>query len=222
MPVAQHARLRLISLSRPGIFDESDGDFIIRPPQMSVSAPGSGEELPAGLPFTIVWSAPEHQGNLRITLNRNYPDGTWESVVANTVNDGDYAWTPTEPASLHCRLRIATLYDAQSYAESAADFSITAEAVGGGAIPSAFAFGKPYPNPFNSSTQIALELPSPTPVEARVFNRLGQEVDVLVNGDLDAGAHRLTFDGSALPSGIYFIRLTAYGETHMMKAVMVK
>ena len=222
MPAAQHARMRLVSSTRPGIFDESDGDFVIRPPQMSVSAPGGGEELPAGLPFVIVWSAPEHQGNVRIALNRDYPDGTWETVVSNTANDGDYTWTPAEPASAHCRVRIATLYDAQTYTESAADFSITASAVGEAAVPSEFAVGKPYPNPFNSAAQIALDLPSPTRVEGVVFNRLGQQVALLVNGELDAGVHRLTFDGSALPSGIYFIRITVYGETHMMKAVMVK
>jgi hypothetical protein len=221
-PAAEHARLRLVSSTRPGIFDESDSDFVIRPPQMTLSAPGGGEQLAAGLPFTIVWSAPEHQGSVRITLNRNYPDGAWETVAPSTVNDGEYAWTPSAPAAVHGRIRVATLYDPQSFCESAADFSITATAVGGAAVPAEFVIGRPYPNPFNSATQIALELPSRTQVVAQVFNRLGQEVAVLANGELDAGVHRLTFDGGILPSGIYFIRVTAFGETHMMKAVMVK
>jgi hypothetical protein len=223
MPAALHARLRVVSSTRPGIFDESDRDFIIRPPQMSLSAPAGGEELAAGLPFVIRWSAPEHQGNVRITLNRDYPNGAWETVAANTVNDSEFTWTPSEPAAAHCRLRVATLYDPQTYTESAADFSITAESAGDGAVvPSDFAVGKPYPNPFNPITQISLDLPSPTRVEAQVFNRLGQQVALLVNRELEVGVHHLTFDGSALPSGIYFIRITAYGETHMMKAVMVK
>jgi photosystem II stability/assembly factor-like uncharacterized protein len=222
LPAAQHARLRLVSSTRPGILDESDGDFIIRPPHMSLDAPHAGAELPAGVPFVIAWSAPEHQGNVTITLNRDYPDGEWERVVANTINDGEYVWTPDGPASSHCRLRLATLYDAQSYVESAADFFITAQAVSDKVIPSTFAVSTPYPNPFNAETQLTLELPSPARVEARVFNRLGQEVALLADRELDAGAHRLTFDGSALPSGIYFIRVTAYGETHMMKVVMVK
>jgi photosystem II stability/assembly factor-like uncharacterized protein len=221
-PAAVHARLRLVSSLRPGIFDESDGDFVIRPPQMAFSAPNGGEELPAGLPFTIVWSAPEHQGNVRITLNRNYPESAWETVVPTTINDGEYAWTPAGPASAHCRVRVATLYDPQTFCVSAADFSITAAAVGGAAVPSEFVIGRPYPNPFNSATQITLELPSRTPVLTQVFNRLGQQVALIANGELDAGVHRLTFDGGALPSGIYFIRITAFGETHMMKAVMVK
>jgi len=222
LPAAEHARLRLVSSSRPELFDECDADFVIRPPQMALSAPGGGEDLPAGVPFTIVWSAPEHQGNVRITLNRDYPDGTWATVVPSTANDGELLWTPAEPASAHCRVRIATVFDPQTYCESAADFAITSAAVGGNAVPSEYVIGRPYPNPFNSTAQIAFELPSRTRVEARVFNRLGQAVAVLASGDFDPGSHRLIFDGSAFPSGIYFIRITAYGETHMMKAAMVK
>jgi hypothetical protein len=222
MPASQHARLRLISSTRPDILDESDADFVIRPPQMAVSAPNGGEELAAGTPFTITWSAPEHPGNVRITLNRDYPSGSWETIVLNTSNDGEHVWTPAGPAAVHCRVRVATTFDLATYCESAADFSITAQTVGDNEVPSDFVVEQPYPNPFNPITQIALELPSRTRVEALVFNRLGQQVAVLADGDFDPGPHNLTFDGSALPSGIYFIRVTAYGETHMMKAVMVK
>lgn len=223
LPGAEHARARIISLTRPEYFDESDADFVIRAPQITLSSPSGGEELLAGTATTITWSAPEHQGNFRVTLNRDYPNGAWELIVPNTANDGELTWTPSEPASSHCRIRLATSFDTQTFAESAADFTITSlGATETPTVPSDFAVSEPFPNPFNPLAQISLSIPTRTHVNARVFNRLGQEVAKLADRDFDPGQYQLTFDGSALPSGIYFVRVTAFEETREFKAVLLK
>jgi hypothetical protein len=46
-------------------------------------------------------------------------------------------------------------------------------------------------------------------VRLTVYDMGGRSVAVLVNGRKEAGVHQTTFDGSALPSGIYFCRLRA-------------
>ena len=40
-----------------------------------------------------------------------------------------------------------------------------------------------------------------------VFNTLGELVAHLHNGEDDAGYHEVKFDGSRLPSGVYFYRM---------------
>jgi hypothetical protein len=110
----------------------------------------------------------------------------------------------------------------QTFAESASDFSILGLASDDYLLPAEFRVSEAYPNPFNPSTQVMLELPARARVEAIVFNHLGQEVVTLSNGILDAGIHYLTFDAASLSSGTYFIHLSAFGETQILKAVLLK
>ena len=222
MPATANARMRIMSQSWPVIGDTSDTDFMIRPPQMSLLFPNGGEQLPAGILQQIQWLAPEHQGNVGIALNRDYPTGNWELLYADVANDSLEAWTPSAPASEHCRIRLFTVLDSLTYAESAADFAITSLNAEDPVIPRAFLLSTPYPNPFNSSTTIAYDLPKVGRVSLRVFDLLGREVALLKDGFVEAGTHRVMFDGSNLASGIYFARLDAGAFSQTRKLMLLK
>lgn len=66
-----------------------------------------------------------------------------------------------------------------------------------------------YPNPFNQTTTIPYDLPTPARVRLVVYDVLGRTVAMLIDGDQTAGSHQVSFDARALPSGLYFYRLTA-------------
>ena len=72
------------------------------------------------------------------------------------------------------------------------------------------------PNPFNPTTAISYELRAASFVTLKIYNIYGKLVTTLVNGLREAGMHQVTFDGSGLPSGLYFYRLTAQSteESH--------
>jgi hypothetical protein len=89
-------------------------------------------------------------------------------------------------------------------------------------LPTQFALYTPYPNPFNASTEIRYDLPKGAHVSLHVFDLLGREVAVLKNGFVEAGTHRLTFDGSNLATGIYFARLEANQFVQTRKLLLVK
>ena len=61
------------------------------------------------------------------------------------------------------------------------------------------------PNPFNSSARISLEVKDAGLVRLRVFDLQGRLTATLIDGPLNAGSHDLVFDGSPLPSGLYFL-----------------
>jgi len=79
-----------------------------------------------------------------------------------------------------------------------------------------------HPNPFNASTTIVYDLPRAGHISLRVFDLLGREVAVLKDGFVEAGTHRVTFDCSNLPTGIYFARLEAGEFTQTKKLMLLK
>lgn len=89
-------------------------------------------------------------------------------------------------------------------------------------IPSVVSLSQNYPNPFNPVTQIRYELPESVEVRLDVFNIQGQRVATLVNGVQQAGVHTLSFDASALASGVYLYRLRAGQSVITKKMTLLK
>ncbi|HLB00220.1 MAG TPA: CARDB domain-containing protein, partial [Bacteroidota bacterium] len=94
-------------------------------------------------------------------------------------------------------------------------------------LPKTFALLQNYPNPFNPTTLIRYDVPSAAWVRLAVYNVLGQEVTVLINGPEDPG-HRvvewnaLNRHGLALGSGVYFYRMQSGAFSDMKKMMLVK
>ncbi len=88
--------------------------------------------------------------------------------------------------------------------------------------PVTFSLSQNYPNPFNPETNIAFSLAKSGRSNLSVFDLLGREVAVLVNGNLSAGEHSIVFDASQLPSGVYFYRLSSSGKTLTQKMLLMR
>jgi hypothetical protein len=88
--------------------------------------------------------------------------------------------------------------------------------------PEQFMLMQNYPNPFNPSTSIEFHLPANKFVKLSVYDLNGREVTTLVNEQLNAGLHHITFDGTELSSGIYFYRLQAGDHLLTRKLTLVK
>ena len=89
-------------------------------------------------------------------------------------------------------------------------------------VPNDLYLAQNYPNPFNPTTQINFTLPSSGKVNLSVFNMLGQEVETLVNEQLGAGSHSLTFDAAVYSSGVYIYRLIYDRHILTKKLLLVK
>jgi len=84
-----------------------------------------------------------------------------------------------------------------------------------------------YPNPFNPLTTISYSLPEATEVRLTVFNILGQQVIVLVDGFQEAGQYDVSWnstnsDGQRVASGIYIYRIKTADLTDVKKMVLLK
>jgi len=80
-----------------------------------------------------------------------------------------------------------------------------------------------YPNPFNSSTTIHFNLPTPGPVHLEVYDPLGRRVRELIPGSwLAAGEQKLMMKMMMMPSGRYVLRLSNGNETLAQKISLIK
>jgi len=89
-------------------------------------------------------------------------------------------------------------------------------------LPLEFALHPNWPNPFNPTTAIRYDVKEACVVSLKVFDLLGSEVATLVHGAVPAGSHTLTWDASALPSGVYLCRMEAEGFAQVRKLLLVK
>ena len=78
------------------------------------------------------------------------------------------------------------------------------------------------PNPFNPTTSLNYGVPVAGNITLSVYNLLGQEVANLVNGYSEVGFHTVTFDASALPSGLYIARLQTATTTQLHRMILTK
>lgn len=79
-----------------------------------------------------------------------------------------------------------------------------------------------YPNPFSAHTSIQFRLPSAGLVSLTVHDQTGRKVTTLINEVLPSGAHTADFDGSSLPSGIYFFTLKTGSYSTTQKMILIK
>jgi hypothetical protein len=93
---------------------------------------------------------------------------------------------------------------------------------GGVQRPTAWILGEPWPNPFNPSSRVVLQLPAPTDLRLSVFNLLGQHVATIHEGPLPAGEHTLQVNGSGWGSGLYLLRAAGEGRLETRKLLLVK
>jgi len=152
-----------------------------------------------------------------------YESNPWELVTipigyfSTEIPDSCYIWFFVIGDSLGNDPHVGSMARIDDLA-----FSGVVSVQGTGREPLAFKLGQNYPNPFNPSTEIGFQIAEFGFVSLKVFDLLGREVAELVNNELYAGEHTIKFDASNLPSGVYFYRLTAGGQSVSKRMVFLK
>ena len=85
-----------------------------------------------------------------------------------------------------------------------------------------YSLSQNYPNPFNPSTIINYHVAVSSFISLKVFDILGKEVATLVNQKQNAGSYSVDFNGSNLPSGIYFYKLEANNFSITKRMLLIK
>ncbi len=89
-------------------------------------------------------------------------------------------------------------------------------------LPEKFSLQQNYPNPFNPTTTLRFDLNEKADVRLDIYNVLGEKVETLVNGNFNRGTYKVQWNASEMPSGIYFIRMTAGQKTATIRSLLLK
>jgi hypothetical protein len=90
------------------------------------------------------------------------------------------------------------------------------------ASPAAFGLAPVRPNPFGTSAEIAFTLDRDRSVRLEVFDVTGRRVTTLLDREMPAGRHAVSWSGDdanghAVAAGLYFVRLTSEGRTDLQR-----
>lgn len=89
-------------------------------------------------------------------------------------------------------------------------------------LPNQFELYNNYPNPFNPTTTIRFALPLEGPVKLSVYDILGRKVADLINENLPADFHEITWNAQNLASGVYIYRLVTQDGVFTKKMSLIK
>ncbi len=86
-----------------------------------------------------------------------------------------------------------------------------------------FKLSQPYPNPFNPSTTLDLNIPYDRKVKISIHDLLGSEIEVLNNNEIiKAGSHKIHWAGSEFPSGVYLMKINDGLNIQIRKLILLK
>ena len=94
-------------------------------------------------------------------------------------------------------------------------------------LPIKFKLIRNFPNPFNPSTTIPIELPEESYVEVVIYNILGEKIVVLSKGVKPPGYHNIHWNGKnqfgkSVSSGIYFVSVHFGQKIYHQKMMLLK
>ena len=172
--------------------------------------------------YTLTWSLPQEEVNREFFLRDHQTDEVMELKQGDSYR---FEVAATHPSPDHPQGAGESVQWADLVGEDPRfELLIAASGVDGltelGDVPTDFTLAQNYPNPFNPTTQISYQLPVDSRVSIAVFDMLGRQVATLVDEQMAAGRHSVTFDAGNLSSGIYLYRLQA-GNTVMTRKLTI-
>jgi len=164
----------------------------------------------------ISWSTATETNNLGFELYRNNSKITFVKGKGTTTEKQNYFYSDNNLKSGKYLYQLYQIdFDGTKTLVASAETEVNV-------TPVDFGLSQNYPNPFNPSTNISFSLPKATNVKITVFNAIGKEIAVLVNGNYEAGTHNITWNANNLASGLYFYKMEAENFTATKKMMLIR
>lgn len=178
------------------------------------------EDLEQGTVVTLLLcGAPEGVRGFELRVSGSM-EASWRVESSDSqgsvvrVDAADLAWGPDG-----CRVMEVALQTGGTPTSSSRDADLDGPPGDG---PFEVRLAAAYPNPFNASTTVRLELPEMMPVRLDVFDLTGRRVQTLTQTTLPAGIHEVRFDAGSLSTGMYILRLQTPTVQRHLQVTLIK
>jgi len=181
----------------------------------------------------LKWETSAEIENQGFVLSRKERGTSSESVIATFATDDAlkgqgstteatrYAFTDAsvEPGKTYIYILADVDYSGNETILEKVEVKVeTEEAV----VADGYVLDPVYPNPFNATLTIPFTLTEGMNVSIELYSITGQKMMTVVNREFGAGSYNYTVQTDDLASGIYFVRISFNGRSHMHKAVLLK
>ena len=165
----------------------------------------------------LSWRTQSELNNAGFNILRKDPGSTGFKLLSSYYSDDSLKGIGTSPTG-----RTYDFTDDKVKSGSKYSYEIQCVATTGGSnyldtltvttgVPKVYSLYQNYPNPFNPSTTIRFDLKQNSKVTLDIFNAIGQRVDELNYGLMNAGRYDEVVNMSRYASGVYFYRIVAEG-----------
>jgi hypothetical protein len=162
------------------------------------------------------WSTRSERDNDGFDILRDGALAHHTASLGNTPTGHNYSWTDVNVENgTHYIYELVSVDLEGNHTHLA---SVSATPMAGAHAVTEYGLSANYPNPFNPTTSFSYSLKEAGFVTLTVYDIAGRAVAELVKDNRSAGTYAVTFDGSNLPSGIYYYRLQVndFSATHKM------
>lgn len=190
----------------------------------------TAQVLPGGFRVKLDWTTLTEINNYGFNVQRRRDTDSLFVDVPNSFIPGHgtttephhYSYTDTTATRALWSYRLKQIdLDGTVHYSAAITVDLTT-AVEEPQLPTVFSLHQNYPNPFNPSTTIRYDLPVATHVTLKLYDIVGREAQVLVDGIQEPGYKSVQFDARSLASGVYLYRLQAGTFVEIRKMVVIK
>ena len=168
----------------------------------------------------LKWNTATEKNNKGFDIQRKQENSSYENIAfvngaGTSTESHDYTYSDSKIDNGNYTYRLRQVdYDGTVSYSNEVNVHVN--------VPLVFGLEQNYPNPFNPTTEINYTVAKDGFVSLTVFNALGQEVVKLVDGNVKAGRHQVTFNASRLSSGVYFYRLEQSSKNSVKKMLLLK
>ncbi len=169
--------------------------------------------------FNLTWEISDISNVKAFEIEKSYDGGKFSLV--NTVNVADNNKTQFSFSDYDVSKNQIIYYRVKQINEDGTEILSSSVKVGRGK-QTHFKVNQNYPNPFNPVTTVAVDVQRTSEFIVRVYDIVGNVIEKLHEGTLAEGTHRFDFNGSDLPSGLYFFEVKSEDELEVMKMILAK